>query len=429
METLKENEMLLLLKAAVSRGIINTADVQKKLEMTKKEEYLNLHKKKFNIWQGTNESWYTYLPDTTKKAGRKLVKKSTLTKIETDILDYYKALDKKESSNKICLRDFYPTWLEYKQLRTEGTSYIRRIDDDWNKFYKDTEIVKIPLIQLDFITLDTWAHTILKKYSLTKVQYYNMSIIIRQALELAKEMEMIPANTFANVKINSKLFRSTKKAESEKQVFQLDEKPLIEQEACKDFEANCTKSSAPLAIPLLFQLGCRLGELVALKTTDIEGNNLHIQRQEVNQETRKADGTWAPARKIVVEHTKSSAGDRYVYLSIEARKLIQKIIDNNKEQGFSDGDYIFLDRKGRIHERAVDTRIRKYCRTLGFKHIKSCHDIRRTYISTLIDINININKIREQAGHSDELTTYKNYCFNRMNDEQTEQALESALSS
>lgn len=429
MENLKKEDVFTLLNEGIFRGIIDLADVQKQIEMAKREEYINLHKEKYNIWQGSNGNWYTYLADDTKKAGRRLVKKSTLTKIENAIVDYCKALENQNNSKKISLETFYLEWLEYKQLHTNSSAYIRRIDDDWNRYYRDTPIIKIPLINLDFLTLDEWAHKIVKKHNLTKRQYYNMSIIMRQSLDLAVQKKMVSSNIFNEVKMDAKLFKSSKKADDKRQVFLTDEQPLVEAEAYKDFTENCHKSSAPLAVPLLFQLGCRLGELVALKTTDIEGNYIYIQRQEVKEERRNINGSWLPARKKVVEYTKSEAGDRKVYLSSKAKEIIKKVLDNNVEQGFSDDGYIFLDRNGRIHERAVDTRIRKYCNHLGFEYVKSSHDARRTYISTLIDKNININEIRKLVGHADERTTYKNYCYNRMTENQTENALESALCS
>lgn len=429
MEKFKENEVYNLLKDAISGGIIDLADVQRKIEMTKRNEYLNLHKEKYNIWQGNNGSWYTYLPDSTKKNSRRLVKKSTLTKIEETIIDYYKEQDSERTAGKVCLESFYQEWLEYKQLHTNSTNYIRRIDDDWKKFYEDTPIIKIPLVKLDVLTLDEWAHRIIKDNNLTKRQYYNLSIIMRQSLTYAVQRKIITHSPFDEVHIDSKLFKTTKKAADEKQVFLIDEQPKIEEEAYEDFAENKEKSSAPLAVPLLFQLGCRLGELVALKTTDIAGNYIHIQRQEVREQKKDSSGEWLPARKIVVDYTKSEAGDRWVFLSSKAQEIIRMIQTNNAEQKFHDGDYLFLDSKGRIGERAVDTRIRKYCRNLGLEYVKSCHDARRTYISNLIDKNININEIRKLVGHADERTTYRNYCYNRMSDEQTENALEAALCS
>lgn len=44
---------------------------------------------------------------------------------------------------------------------------------------------------------------------------------------------------------------------------------------------------------------------------------------------------------------------------------------------------------------------------------KSSHKIRKTYISSLFDGNININRIREIAVHEDERRSLNNYCFDR----------------
>lgn len=40
---------------------------------------------------------------------------------------------------------------------------------------------------------------------------------------------------------------------------------------------------------------------------------------------------------------------------------------------------------------------------------------------------MNINTIRELAGHEDERTTYKNYCFDRKTKKQRQEQMENAL--
>lgn len=59
--------------------------------------------------------------------------------------------------------------------------------------------------------------------------------------------------------------------------------------------------------------------------------------------------------------------------------------------------------------------------------VKTSHKIRKTYISTLIDSGLNIDEIRRMAGHTDERTTYGNYCYNRLTNSQTEEKIENAL--
>ena len=129
---------------------------------------------------------------------------------------------------------------------------------------------------------------------------------------------------------------------------------------------------------------------------------------------------------VVVEHTKSSASDRYVYLTKEARKIIKKIQDSDEENGFSDDGFLFVHGGKRISPRAVDTRIRKYCDHINI-NAKSRHKVRKSYISSLLDGGLNINEVRKQIGHEDERTPLHNYCFNRNDMETNEADMEKAL--
>ena len=59
--------------------------------------------------------------------------------------------------------------------------------------------------------------------------------------------------------------------------------------------------------------------------------------------------------------------------------------------------------------------------------VKSSHKSRKTVISSMIDANMNINTIREMAGHADERTTYNNYCFDRSTEDERIEQMERAL--
>ena len=68
----------------------------------------------------------------------------------------------------------------------------------------------------------------------------------------------------------------------------------------------------------------------------------------------------------------------------------------------------------------------KYCKKLGIIK-KSSHKARKTYISSLLDGNVNVNSVREMAGHRDERTTLSNYYFDRSSDEEKKKMIEAAL--
>lgn len=206
----------------------------------------------------------------------------------------------------------------------------------------------------------------------------------------------------------------------------MNEQKKIMEAALDDFREK-PMYTAPLAIALNFYLGLRNGELVVLNEKDIQGNYIHIQREEISK-FRVEDGKRVKDGFAVKDYTKSPQSDRWLYLTTEARKIIDMVLKANEDNGFYDNGYLFLYRGNRIHERGIDSRLRKYCNQIGIRQ-KSNHKIRKTVISTLIDNNINIEKVMEFAGHNDKMVTYQNYVFNRYDEPQTENQLEKALCS
>lgn len=73
------------LKFAIENGMLDTALVQEKIEMQRREELLKNHP--YKIWEGNNGKWYTYLPDQEK--GRILKKRNTQREIESVAIKYW----------------------------------------------------------------------------------------------------------------------------------------------------------------------------------------------------------------------------------------------------------------------------------------------------------------------------------------------------
>lgn len=70
-----------------------------------------------------------------------------------------------------------------------------------------------------------------------------------------------------------------------------------------------------------FQLGLRVGELVAIKWTDIENDYIYIKRMEIADYKIERDEEVVRNGCKIVDFTKSSAGVRSIYLKKEARKI------------------------------------------------------------------------------------------------------------
>lgn len=417
-----------LLKYAVEHGMIDTALLQEKIDMQKREEILKKHP--YDIWQGKDGKWRTYLPDEEK--GRRLVKRTTRKSIEDSVIKF---LDDNSDEKKrikiakeITLKKIFPDWLKFKQIHTQSTSYIKRITADWKKFYSNQEeFINTPLRNLSKLYLDEWAHGMIKKFDMTKKAYYNMSIILRQCLDYAVEQGYIDNNVFSEVKINSKLFKRVKKKAGITQVYTENEEELFIKDMVRRFQNN-PRNTAPLAVILIFEIGVRIGELCVLKFSDIDGNYIHIQRQEVREFESVDDYTMRFKCYKIVEYTKSDDGFRDIYLTETAKKIIELARYMNSVNNEAADDFIFVQNGKNINHYSIQAMILRGCNHVNMD-VKTSHKIRKTYISTLIDSGLNIDAIRRFAGHSDERTTYGNYCYNRLTDKQTEETVEEALNS
>lgn len=410
-----QNTDIALLDFIKKSGIIDLDDVQEKMKKEQREHLLSQHK--YKISQSTDDRWYTYLPCSTKKNNRKQVKKASKEELIDYVLSYYENESKSVRDEKITFAEIYTDWLKHKSLHTNAGNYITRIESDWKRFYEDSSIIHKPVKQLTKIDLDSWIHKIIKEYQLTKNAYYNMAVIIRQGLDYAVDLGIIEMNPFKLVKVDGKrLFRKVKKKADETQVFFTDELKTITSMAWEDFH-NRTKvyELAPLAFLFQFQTGLRLGELCAVRYEDIGSpDSIHIQRM------LRRDA------KEVVEHTKSEYGDRYVILTTKAKQIIDCAKERQKELGVESDGYIFSVNGLPLTERCIADLYRKYCRKAGILH-KSSHKSRKTYISALLDNQVNINTIREMVGHADERTTFGNYCFDRNTEPEKLNKIECAL--
>lgn len=414
-----------ILNYAFENGILDLHTIQKQIEMNERKKYLNMHES--TIWQGKDGKWYTYLPEEIK--GRRLIKRKSQKNIEDEVISFYKNTeeDNNKKQKNITLFEIFPQWIDYKQIHTNSTSYIKRITADWKRFYsKDKELINMPLKQMTKVYLDTWAHGVIKQYSLTKKSYYNMSMILRQCLDYAVEIGCIEENEFSKVKINTKIFVRKKKKSGDTQVYNQHEEEEIIKDMIRRFNNN-KSSTAPLAVMLAFETGVRIGELCALKFSDIEDNYIHIQRQEV-REFEKVDGYTMRFKEFkIVDYAKSEDGYRDIYLTDTARKIIEIAqIMNNINGEKNPNDFIFCKGGKNVDHYSIQAMIKRGCEFINMD-VKTSHKIRKTYISTLIDSGLNIDEIRRMVGHSDERTTYANYCFNRLTNKETEKVIEKAL--
>lgn len=403
---------------------------QEDMTQKQRQNIIKKHMEQYTTkYYESDRRWHSFLPDESLPRKMKPIAKRKWEDLEDMIVEYYLAQENSEKRKKITLRTLYPEWFEYKWQENNNSGYMKRISTDWNRFYNDDDIIDRPILELTTLELKNWARNKIIQEKLTKKVYYNMSIIIRQSLDYLVELGELPSNPYSNFKIKPSLFTPVEAKEPEYEVFNEVEEHDIKELAMQDFLTRPHTTSA-IAVVVNFSLGLRVGELVALKWKDLKSPYLHIRRMEQKQYDKLPNGKWK-SHLEVVEHTKSDAGYRTIYVVSSALELFEKVKEDNLKRGYScePDDYIFLYKGKRITFKSINRKYERYCSQLGIVQ-KTNHKTRKTCLTKIADnANINLKDAMEFSGHRDVQTYIKHYCFSRYSDEQKRNELEKSLSS
>lgn len=247
-----------------------------------------------------------------------------------------------------------------------------------------------------------------------------MFTIVNQCFEFAadEDIAIIPENLWqkARKKLNKSLIVSRPIPSDESQVFTDEERRQLKAMVREDLEKYKASSSARLQILFLFETGLRIGECCGLKWTDVKNNRLYIRRQATNEGVK--------------DKTKTASSYRDIPLTREAQKILEEVKAFNEAHGYH-AEWIFQsnnpDYDYRLSYNATDRKLRKLCHRIDTE-LKSCHKLRKTCLSTLLDADISARTVQRFAGHSDPSVLYKFYNFERRSKSEQAEAIDRALS-
>lgn len=390
------------LQAAIESGMIDLTTLHSQIEMAERKKYLEEHEQK--VWQGKDGHWYTYLPQNGKRG---VVRRKELKAVEDAIVDFYR----NEEINPD-IRHIYESWITEKlEIGEVKKGTFDKYNTDFSRWFNDIEQTKIKSINEE--SLEMFIRGSIAKYGMSAKAYGNFRILVMGIFKYAKRKKLTAISIttlFKDLQISRKTFTQNP-VDKRTQVFSDEETDII---------INYLKehnSHVHEGILLCFQTGIRVGELVALKYTDIEGGMLHIQRQEVKEKDEEGHSVVK-----VVEYTKTEAGNRRVVLTKHALETIESL------KAYSGGmEYIMQRQEGnRIRCSTVNKSLYKACEKCGIPP-RSMHKVRRTYGTILIDSGVDDSIIMDQMGHSDIVTTRKYYYYGRNSQENARKQIENAV--
>ena len=357
--------------------------------MTKRKELLSNHP--YKIWEGTNGKWYTYLPNENK--GRVLKKRSSKKDIEDIVVIYWD-----EAINSPTIKDIFYEWNDYRlELNKISKSSHTRLEQVFKRHYSTFGKKHIrDVAENEFIE---FLERQIPEHSLSAKAFASLKTITKGILKRAKRKELISYNAedvLSQLDISNNEFNKIIKEDYE-EVFNEKETQIV----IKYLKDNLDIRNS--AVLLMFITGARIGEIVALKSEDVnvEKNTIKIRRIETRyKENNKTIYT-------VKMFSKTQAGNREIVVPSNYQWLLRnlKAYSENKE-------WIFMEKDKRLTTLLIRKRVYKMCKDTNI-YKKSPHKIRATYDTILLDALLDKRFIKDQMGHSDITTSEKYYHRNR----------------
>lgn len=355
-------------RKAIECGIIDEAYVRERIENMKREEILQNHS--YKITQGKDGNWRTYVKDSTKPSGCRLIKKSTEKKLQDELVKYYG-----EQKNKaLTFKDVYFQWREVQEkLVTDNTAY--KYDTDYNRFLKDSAFEQLPIARITEDIIKVFFHDSIKQNNLTKGAFKKLYGYVNNTFAKAYREKIIIENPMIHF-VCKQFYTYCEEVDKpiEKQIFSEEEENLILEKLHSEYVSK-PNYMPNYAVEFASLTGMRVGEIVALKWEDIhtEGKLSYFVINKSEKYNRKT-------KEYFIDKTKNKKIRKFP-IDDKIKRFLFEVKKVQFKYGFY-GEWVFANEEGRIHAPVVSSCIKNKCRQLNITE-RGIHAFRKTLNSEL----------------------------------------------
>lgn len=382
---------------------IELAHIQAEIMAKKREQYLNMHP--YSIWENKGY-YYTWLPDRSKKSGRRQIKRRKLTALEDAIIKEVK------ESQKVTIEDLFEEYIDRK-IKNDSIkpSTVYRYRTVFKRHYVSTgwNVKNIENISID--EFSDFIEDEIGRCSLNAKALSNFKGVTTGILKRAAKKKLITYTYSMVYDFVDIMPQKTRKDIT---------KEIITEKELRAFIRFIIDNQTVVNLSLLFMLlsGLRVGEMSTLKFDDfISDTSFKVQRTETFY---KKDDKWVYE---VSDRPKTDAGIRTAFIPQQYAWIVKKL---RKLNPFS--EYVCSKNGKRIRSYSLRNHLYGICRKLPeFTEEKSTHKLRKTFCNILLDQGFDNNFIISVMGHTDIKTSEQYYHFDRKSDVQKQAMIDNIV--
>ena len=158
---------------------------------------------------------------------------------------------------------------------------------------------------------------------------------------------------------------------------------------------------------LMLFTGLRIGELCALRWSDVNIKEKVISVSATMQRLRSTDTDTAEKTKILIGAPKSDTSVRTIPLTDYAATLCRKFAVRNAAA------YILTGTENYMEPRSLQYRIEKYTKECGLEGVHA-HTLRHTFATRAVEVGFEIKSLSEVLGHANTTITLERYVHSSM---------------
>ena len=379
---------------ALDCGILNIDSVRREIEVMKRQEILSKHPYKITQTKVMSngkiyDRWITFVMTDGK---RKQIKRKTKEEVEEYLIQFYET---KNHNKIITFKTCYDNWLAFKkQLVSDNTVY--KYECDYVRYFQGTEFENINIELLNEKHIITFLIDTVQRLHLTKRAFTSLAGYINEILNSAVCDKYISTNPYIYVRPKLKLITK----QCEERHYTAEERTLSNTEIQKLLDVirqdhiKKPYSITPYTIEFALLTGCRIGEIAALRWTDIQDGIVTIRSSE---KTHRGKGRQ---KLYTIESTKTGK-ERKIPVTNVLADLFERVSEAENNMGFK-GEFVFSGSNGRIRAKCIAQCMTRKCEQSGINK-KSIHACRRTVNSMLKNAGATTSVAASLLGHTEEV--------------------------